>query len=81
MPGNPAKETAMDKKKTTNKLDAQELEKRKAPFASPILNREGEGRTGSGGTETVGSRRAPEPDTAPQQQGPLPKPPIIDRTN
>ena len=69
----------MDKKKTTNRLDAQELEKRKAPFASPIVNREGEGRTGSTGVESVGSRRAPEPDAAPQIQGPLPKAPIVDR--
>ena len=35
----------------TKKLGAEELEKHKAPFASPIVNREGEGRTGGGGTE------------------------------
>ena len=69
----------MDKKKVTGKLGAEELEKRKAPFASPIVNREGEGRTGSGGTESVGRRQ---PDEGPGPEPPsLPKPPIVHRTN
>ncbi len=63
------------KKKPTKKLDVQELEKRKAPFASPMYQ------DGSGGTESVGSRRAPEPDSAPQTPGRLPRTPIIDRHN
>ena len=71
----------MDNKKKTNRLDAQELEKRKASFAAPIVHREGEGRTGSTGLESVGGRRAPEPDAAPQTSGPLPKAPIVDRNN
>jgi hypothetical protein len=81
MPGSPGAEVIIvvdKKKKPTKKLGAQVLEKRKAPFASPIVNREGEGRTGSAGTETVGSRRETG-DVEPPQQGPLPKPPIIER--
>lgn len=66
------------KKKPTKKLGAQELEKRKAPFASPIVNREGDGRLGSGGTESVGSRRD-EPLDRTSTAGPMPKPPIVDR--
>ena len=62
------------KKKQTKKLGAQELEKRKAPFASPIVYRDGDG-TGGGGMETPTQRRetveAPEPS--------LPKPPRMDR--
>jgi len=77
----PGAEVLVDKKKVTNKLGAEELEKRKAPFASPIVNREGDGRLGSGGTESVGSRRDPQPDVAPPEQGPVPKTPIINRTN
>ena len=79
MPGRPGAEVIVvdKKKKPTKKLGAQELEKRKAPFASPIVNREGEGRTGGAGTETVGSRI---PDDEPgRTQGPLPKAPIIER--
>jgi len=81
MPGSPGAEVIVvdKKKKPTKKLGAQELEKRKAPFASPIVNREGEGRTGSGGTESVGSRREVGPDEGPRNPGPTPKPPIIDR--
>lgn len=69
----------MDKKKT-EKLGIEELEKRKAPFASPIVNREGEGRAGSGGTESYIPKRDIIPDEGdlgdPQ---PLPKPPIVHR--
>ncbi len=61
------------KKKPTKKLSAQELEKRKAPFTTPVY------RDGSGGTEGGGSRRVPEPDSAPQPPGRLPRAPIIDR--
>ena len=67
----------MDKKKVTKKLGAEELEKRKAPFASPIVNRDGEGRTGSGGTEFSterGGRQTPG-ETPPT----LPKTPIYDQ--
>ena len=71
----------MDKKKTTKKLDAQELEKRKAPFASPIMSTADGGAEGSGGGfESGGTRRAPEPDTAPQTTGPLRKTPIVYRS-
>ena len=65
------------KKNPTKKLGAQELEKRKAPWASPITYRDGEG-TGSATTETVGSRRELPQDRL-QEQGPMPKPPIVDR--
>jgi len=62
------------KKKQTKKLGAQELEKRKAPFASPIVYRDGDG-TGGGGIETPIQRRetveAPEPS--------LPKAPRVYR--
>ena len=66
----------MDKKKVTKKLGAEELEKRKAPFASPLVNREGEGRTGGGGTEfsTTGGRQEPG-ETPPI----IPKTPIYDQ--
>ena len=81
MPGRLGAEVIVDKKKTTNKLGAEELEKRKAPFASPIMNREGDGRTGSGGTESVASRRDPQPDVVAPEQGPVPKSPIVYRNN
>ena len=71
----------MNQKKTTKKLDAQELEKRKAPFASPILSTEGSGGAeAGGGFESGGTRRAPEPDAAPQTTGPLRKTPIVYRS-
>jgi hypothetical protein len=70
----------MDKKKITKKLDAQELEKRKAPFASPIMSTEGGEAAEGGGFESGGTRRAPEPDTAPQTTGPLRKTPIVYRS-
>lgn len=70
----------MDKKKVTGKLGAEELEKRKAPFASPIVNREGEGRTGSGGTESSTRPGPVQPPPPPAESG-LPKPPIVHRTN
>ena len=70
----------MDKKKTTKKLDAQELEKRKAPFAAPIMSTEGGGAEGGGGFESGGTRRAPEPDTVPESTGPLRKTPIVYRS-
>ena len=78
MPGGPGEEEiAVDKKKTTNRLDAQELEKRKAPFASPITYTDGEG-TGSATTESTArhDRTTEDPLAEP---GPIPKPPIMDR--
>lgn len=71
----------MDNKKVTGKLEAEELEKRKAPFASPIVNREGEGRTGSGGTESTGRTVPGGPVDPPPPEPSLPKPPIVHRTN
>ena len=70
----------MDKKKTTKKLDAQELEKRKAPFASLVMSTDDGGAEGGGGFESGGTRRAPEPDTAPESTGPLRKTPIVYRS-
>ncbi len=65
------------RKKSTKKLTAQELEKRKAPFASPIVNREGEGRGGGGASETTAprGRQAPGETTPPT----LPRTPIVYR--
>jgi hypothetical protein len=77
MPATSGAEVIVDKKKVTKRLGAEELEKRKAPFASPIVNREGEGRTGGGGIETS-QTRDPGGDRI-DTQGPLPKPPIVHR--
>ena len=49
----------MDKKKVTGKLGAEELEKRKAPFASPLVNTEGEGTGGGGGEMSTESGTQP----------------------
>ena len=65
----------MDNKKPTEKLEVEELEKRKAPFASPITYRDGDGTgSGGGGTETYVPRR----EEAPLENA-LPKPPRMDR--
>lgn len=69
------------KKSTTKKLSAQTLEKRKAPFASPIRHREGDVTSPAGGdgvTETYGSRRG---NIEPEQAPTLPRSPIVHRTN
>jgi hypothetical protein len=78
MPGGPGEEEmVVDNKKKTNKLDAQELEKRKAPFASPIVYTDGES-TGSATTESTARHDRTEVDQT-TEPGPLPKPPIMDR--
>jgi len=72
----------MDKKKTTNRLNAQELERRKAPFASPIVNNEGEGSSGSPASESTSrSNRVVGCGGEATTTEPLPKPPRIDRIN
>ena len=64
----------VDKKKPTKKLGAQELEKRKAPFASPITYREGEG-PAPAPTDTPRHDRQP---VEPPERN-LPKTPRYDR--
>ena len=67
----------MDTKKPTEKLEVEELEKRKAPFASPIVYRDGDGFGGGGGTESYVPRR--EVTVEPTADPILPKPPRMDR--
>ena len=62
-------------KKVTKRLDSQELEKRKAPFASPITYREGEGETGGGGLEPPEQQRTERPEVEKN----LPKAPRVHR--
>ena len=66
----------VDNKKPTEKLEVEELEKRKAPFASPITYRDGDG-TGGGGTESYVPRKDVVGD--PIAEPILPKPPRMDR--
>jgi hypothetical protein len=66
----------VDNKKPTEKLEVEELEKRKAPFASPIVYRDGDG-IGGGGTESYVPRR--ETSVEPTADPILPKPPRMDR--
>ena len=65
----------VDKKKPTKKLGTQELEKRKAPFASPIVYRD----EGGGGAPPETPTRREGPLDPPERS--LPKPPIVHRTN
>jgi len=66
----------VDNKKPTDKLEVEELEKRKAPFASPIVYRDGDG-IGGGGTESYTPRR--EVVSEPTGEPNLPKAPRLDR--
>ena len=67
------------KKKPTKKLGVQELEKRKAPFASPITYREEGAEGGGGGIESTGPVRSEDPDVN-RPAGPIRKTPIVHRT-
>jgi hypothetical protein len=71
----------VDKKKVTKKLDVQELERRKAPFASPLLTSGDEGGASSVGTESVGGSTfsEPEPDVVSPDPTPTPRSPRLDR--